>query len=80
MTKKPAEHPCPVCGKMTTNPKMCSKECVRKSFKMRSSTGRDKKLSELDNTNRCAQCKKPMPLDRYSMYCEECEMHIEETY
>ena len=80
MTNKKEPHPCPICGKMTTNPKLCSRECVNKSFKMKSSTGKDKKLSALDNSNICRQCKKPMPLDRYSMYCEECEMHLEETY
>lgn len=77
MTKKPAEHPCPVCGKMTTNPKMCSKECVAASLKDKARMGKDK-LKTLDDSNICRQCKKPMPLDRYSMYCEECEMHIEE--
>ena len=71
------EHPCPVCGKMTTNPKMCSKECVSIALKNKPRSGTDK-LKMLDDSNICCQCKKPMPLDRYSMYCEECVMNIEE--
>lgn len=77
MSKTP--HPCPICGKMTENKGCCSKECYHQQMKMRSSGRTTSELDKLDNTNRCHQCKKPMPLDRYSMYCEECEMHIEEV-
>ena len=77
MTKK--EHACPVCGKMTTNSKYCSKECHYQDLKRKTYTRKDK-FKDLDDTNRCAQCHKVMPIDRYSMYCEECEMHLEETY
>ena len=68
-------HLCPVCGKETTNPKFCSKECFRKNVETKGSTG-TLKLSSLDNTNRCRQCGCVMPLDRYSMYCEGCELLI----
>ena len=73
------EHPCPVCGKMTTNKSVCSKKCHYQTLKKQTYT-RKGKFEGLDDTNRCAQCHKVMPIDRYSMYCEECEMHIEETY
>lgn len=76
MTDK--EHPCPVCGKMTSNKKVCSKKCHYESLKKKTYKRKDK-FEGLDDTNRCAQCHKVMPIDRYSMYCEECEMHIEET-
>lgn len=78
MTDK-KEHACPVCGKMTTNKNACSQKCYYETLKNRTYTRKDK-FEGLDDTNRCAQCHKAMPADRYSMYCEECEMHIEETY
>lgn len=68
-------HPCPVCGKMTEK-KFCSKECFYDSLRKKSHTATEKKWADLDNTNRCWQCGKPMPIDRYSAYCEECEMQI----
>lgn len=70
------EHPCPVCGKMTTNKTVCSRECHYKAMSTKSTTGTQK--IALSNQNICAQCKRPMPINRYSMYCEECELHIEE--
>ena len=78
MTDK-KEHACPVCGKMTTNKNTCSQKCYYQTLKNRT-YNRQNKFDGLDDTNRCAQCHKAMPADRYSMYCEECEMHIEETY
>lgn len=71
------EHPCPVCGKMTKNKKVCSLKCHYKTLKNHPH-GYKNKFAALDDTNRCAQCGEPMPIDRYSMYCEACEMHIEE--
>lgn len=68
---------CPICGKETTGKKFCSRECYYDSLKKQSHTVTEK-LGALDNRNLCAQCGKEMPIDRYSMYCEECEMHIEE--
>lgn len=70
------EHACPICGKMTTNPSVCSRECYSKKLKLKG-TKNTLKLASLDNTNRCAQCGAIMPTDRYSMYCEACELHIE---
>lgn len=77
MSVKP--HKCPVCGKLTTNAMFCSRKCRGVDLKKYVSKG-TLKIKDLDGRNLCAQCKKEMPLDRYSMYCEECEMHIEETY
>lgn len=73
---EPKEHPCPVCGKMTTNKVVCSRSCQAIRLKTHNSKP-TLKIKDLDGTNYCAQCHKPMPVDRYSMYCEECEMHIE---
>lgn len=67
-------HPCPVCGRETEN-KYCSKECYYDSLRKVSHTVTEK-LGMLDNTNRCWQCGKEMPIDRYSAYCEECEMQV----
>ena len=72
---KSEPHACPVCGKMTTNPKMCSRGCYTASLKLNGTTS-TLKLGALDNTNRCRQCGCVMPTDRYSMYCEACEMLI----
>lgn len=72
------EHPCPVCGKMTSNKNTCSQKCYYESLKKKTHPYKNK-FEGLDDTNRCAQCHKVMPIDRYSMYCEECEMHIEEV-
>lgn len=79
MPNKYPEHKCPVCGKLTTNRFVCSRKCRGKTLKNKTYLRKDK-FGGLDDTNRCAQCHQPMPQDRYSMYCEECEMHIEETY
>lgn len=68
-------HQCPVCG-TPTKKKFCSKQCFYDSLRKKSHTVTEK-LGSLDNTNRCWQCGKPMPLDRYSAYCEDCEMHLE---
>ena len=76
MTQKP-EHPCLVCGKMTTNAATCSRKCAATYMRGKAKLG-TQKLAQFDDSNICRQCKKPMPPDRYSMYCEECEMHIEE--
>lgn len=77
--KKDVEpHPCPICGKMTTNKNFCSKDCFFMDKRVNLVHVTEK--IKLDNRNICHQCKKPMPADRYSMYCEECELHIEETY
>lgn len=69
------EHKCPVCGKKTTNKNVCSRECYYKSLKTKPSIG-TLKIQNLDGRNLCHQCKKEMPMDRYSMYCEECELMI----
>lgn len=76
MKNKP-KHPCPVCGKMTSNAMMCSRRCAALNMLGKAKLG-TQKLAQFDDSNICRQCKKPMPPDRYSMYCEECEMHIEE--
>jgi hypothetical protein len=76
-TKKVVEpHPCLICGKMTTNNKFCSNACFLKDRKTNLTHVTEK--IKLDNRNICHQCKKVMPADRYSMYCEECELLIED--
>lgn len=70
------EHLCPVCGKTTTNKNTCSKKCYYEFLKGKTHTFKNK-LEGLDDTNRCAKCKKVMPIDWYGMYCDECEMHLE---
>jgi predicted nucleic acid-binding Zn ribbon protein len=68
------EHKCPVCGELTTK-KFCSQRCYWDSLKQKSQKSTTD-LAAYDNTNRCFQCGKVMPLNRYSAYCEECEMRI----
>jgi predicted nucleic acid-binding Zn ribbon protein len=70
-------HPCPVCGKLTKNNSVCSRECHHARQRQKTHLFKNK-FAALDDTNRCAQCGEVMPIDRYSMYCEACEMHIEE--
>ena len=74
--KNKRRHKCPVCGKLTFNKSVCSQACYHKQRKESSTTSTNK--IPLDNRNLCGKCKKPMPMDRYSMYCEECEMHLED--
>lgn len=75
-TKTNQEHPCAVCGKPTTNKVVCSEECRKKRLQTHNSKP-TLKLTGLDGNNYCAQCHKIMPPDRYSMYCEECELLVE---
>ena len=77
MSENEATGICPECGKPTKR-KYCSKECFHAALKKKSPKATNL-LAQYDNTNICYQCKKPMPMDRYSMYCEECELMIEDN-
>lgn len=74
--RKDKKHPCAVCGKLTENKVVCSEECRRKRLQTHNFKP-TLKLTGLDGNNYCAQCHKLMSPDRYSMYCEECEMLVE---
>ena len=76
MKKKIQEHPCPVCG-TPTKKKFCCQRCYGDYLRAKANAPKSTtNLAVYDNTNRCFKCNKPMPLDRYSAYCEECEMHL----
>lgn len=70
---------CQHCGKEIKKGKYCNQKCYNEEKKLRGGK-QNNLLHTLSNENFCVQCHKRMDVNRISAYCEECEMHIEETY